>query len=95
MESAFPDREHFARLMKLIDETKKVAARVYPKHTGLFPGGLAVMCAVPPDLHHAPIQFKIAHLENNLEFLKELDEYPDTTVQSNTELQVCLQDCAS
>ena len=78
MESAFPDEERFARFVKLIAENQKVAARVYPKHTGLFPGGLAVMCAVPPELHHAPIQFKIEHLENNLEFLKELDQQPDT-----------------
>jgi hypothetical protein len=68
-----------------------VAARVYLKHTGLFPGKLDVMCAVPPDLHHAPIDIKIQHLENNLEFLKELDQQPDTTVQSNTERQVCPQ----
>ena len=91
MDSTFPDGEQFSRFVKLIAENKKVAARVYPKHTGLFPEGLAVMCAVPPELHHAPIQFKIEHLENNLEFLKDLDQLPDTTVQSNTERQVCPQ----
>ena len=91
MESAFPDGEQFSRFVKLMAENKRVAARVYPKHTGLFPEGLAVMCAVPPDLHHAPIQFKIEYLEKNLEFLTDLDQLPATTVQSNTERQVCPQ----
>ena len=88
MESAFSDREHFARLMRLIAETKKVATRVYPKHSALFPGGLPYMCAVPPELRNAPTDIKADFMETNLEFLKELDEKPDTTVHSvqpNTE----------
>ena len=73
MEAAFPDQVHFARFMKLITETKIVAARVFPKHSDMFPSGFVSMYNVPLDLQALSRNVKADYLESNLEFLKELD----------------------
>ena len=73
MDAAFPDQVHFARFMRLITETKIVAARVFPKHSDMFPGGLVSMYNVPLDLQPLSRNVKADYLESNLEFLKELD----------------------
>ena len=86
MEAAFPDGEQFARYMKLLTDTKKVAARVFPKHRDMFPGGLASMCDAPLDLQALSLNVKADYLESNLEFLKELDrQLPDTTLSEPTQ----------
>jgi hypothetical protein len=77
--------------MRLTAECKKVAARVFPKNKDMFPGGLASMAVPPGRLLEAPIDIQADYMETNLEFLRELDQQPDTTVQSNTERQVCPQ----
>jgi hypothetical protein len=86
MESAFPDQVHFARFMRLITETKIVAARVFPKHSDMFPGGLVSMYNVPLDLQALSRNVKADYLESNLKFLKELDsQLPDTTLSEPTQ----------
>ena len=66
--------------MRLLTDSKKVAARVFPKHYRMFPCGLDSMYAVRPALQSAPIKYQADWLERNLGFLKELDgQLPDTT----------------
>jgi len=90
MESACPDEEHVARYMKLLTEVQKVAARVFSKHSLMFPN-LPSMYSIPLEFQHCPMKVKADYLETQLQFLKELDQQADTTVQSNTERQVCPQ----
>ena len=88
MAAAFPDEAHhdFAMLMRLITDTKIVAARVFPKHSDMFPGGLVSMYNVPLDLQALSQNVKADYLESNLEFLKELDsQLPDTTLSEPTQ----------
>jgi hypothetical protein len=91
MEAALPDQENIARFMKLFTEVKIVAARVFPKHKDMFPGGLTTMYSIPLELQTFPMNIKADYLETHLEFLKGLDQQPDTTVQPNTERHVCPQ----
>ena len=66
--------------MRILTDSKKVAARVFPKHYRMFPCGLDSMYAVHPALQSAPIKYQADWLERNLGFLKELDgQLPDTT----------------
>ena len=88
MQAAFPDVEQFARFMRLLTDTKRVAARVFPKHREMFPGGLASMYALPQEFQEYPMNLKADYLQSNLEFLNELDQ-SDTTVQPHS--QVCPQ----
>ena len=57
---------------------------MFPKHREMFTGGLDSMCAVHPTLLHAPITMQIDWLEQNLAFLKDLDDTSHTTVQPNS-----------
>ena len=87
MEAAFPDREQFARYMRLLSDSQNVATRVFPKHREMFPNGLASMYAIPPELQQLPMSMKSDYLETNLVMLKRLDAQ-HTTVQPNLEQQV-------
>jgi hypothetical protein len=63
-----------------------VAARVFPKHSDMFPGGLVSMYNVPLDLQALSRNVKADYLESNLKFLKELDsQLPDTTLSEPTQ----------
>ena len=84
MDAAFPDPIQFARFTRLLMECRKVAVKVFPKHREMFTGGLDSMCAVHPTLLHAPITMQIDWLEQNLAFLKDLDDTSHTTVQPNS-----------
>ena len=85
MDSALPDQEHFARFMKLFTEVKIVAARVFPKHSDMFPGALVSMYNVHLDLQALSRNVKADFLESNLEFHQELDsQIPDNAFGADT-----------